>query len=60
MEVWQDNQKVLDRTGITLPFRSAIYNSLEIGISAHSNPDQKCVLFVDDLRCSHSPMLGNV
>ncbi len=54
MEVWQDNKKVLDRTGITLPFRSAIYNSLEVGISAHSNPNQKCVLFVDDLRCSHS------
>ncbi|MCC6511061.1 MAG: hypothetical protein IT423_18310 [Pirellulaceae bacterium] len=52
MEVWQDGQKVLDRTGMTLPFRSAIYNSLEVGISAHSNPKQPCVLYVDDLRCS--------
>ncbi len=56
MEVWQDGQQVLDRTGITLPFRSAIYNSLEVGISAHSNPRQACVLFVDDLRCSASAL----
>jgi hypothetical protein len=55
MEVWQDGQQVLDRTGITLPFRSCIYNSLEVGISAYSNSNQKCVLFVDDLRCSHAP-----
>lgn len=52
MEVWQDGKMVLDRTALTLPFRSAIYNSLEVGISAHSNPDQPCVLFLDDLRCS--------
>ena len=52
MEIWQDGQKVLDRTGMTLPFRSAIYNSLEVGISAHCNPNQPCLLFVDDLRCS--------
>lgn len=56
MEIWQDGQKVLDRTGITLPFRSAIYNSLEVGISAHSNPNHPCVLFVDDLRCSPSAL----
>ncbi len=56
MEVWQDGEKVLDCTGITLPFRSAIYNSLEVGISAHSNSSQACVLFVDDLRCSASAL----
>ena len=52
MEIWQDGVKVLDKAGTTLPFRSAIYNSLEIGISAHGNPEDSCTLFVDDIRCS--------
>jgi len=54
MEIWQDGQKVLDKSGITLPFQSAIYNSLEIGISAHCNPSEPCVLYLDDLRVSAS------
>lgn len=54
MEVWQDGQQVLQASGITLPFRSAIYNSLEIGISAHSDPKHGCVLYVDDVRCAPS------
>lgn len=52
IEVWQDGVQVVEETGVTLPFRSAIYNSLEIGISAHGNPNQSCTLFVDDLRFS--------
>ncbi len=52
MEIWQDGVKVLDEVGTTLPFRSAIYNSLEVGISAHGNSKESCTLFVDDLRCS--------
>jgi hypothetical protein len=56
MEIWQDGQKVLDRNGMTLPFQSAIYNSLEVGISAHSNPSHPCVLFIDDLHCSSSAL----
>ena len=52
VEVWQDDVKVLDKSGPTLPFRSAIYNSLEIGISAHGNPKDSCTLYVDDVRLS--------
>lgn len=54
IEVWQDGQQVLDCSGITLPFRSAIYNSLEIGISAHSDPAGPSVVYVDDVRCADS------
>lgn len=52
IEIWQDGVKVLDKAGTTLPFRSAIYNSLEIGISAHGNPNESCTLYVDDVRLS--------
>lgn len=52
IELWQDDQKVLETSGPTLPFRSAIYNSLEVGISAHSTDVGDSVLFVDDLRIS--------
>ncbi len=54
MEIWQDGQKVLDTLGVTLPFRSAIYNSLEVCISAHCNSAEQSVLYVDDLRISAS------
>jgi hypothetical protein len=56
IEIWQDNVKVLDTRGMTLPFRSAIYNSLEIGISAHSFGDKDCTLYVDDVRISPTPL----
>jgi hypothetical protein len=56
IEIWQDNVKVIDTRGTTLPFRSAIYNSLEIGISAHSFGDEDCTLFVDDVRISPTPL----
>ena len=52
IEIWQDEKLVLSCTGQTLPFRSAIYNSLEIGISAHSDSTGPCVLYVDDVRMS--------
>lgn len=55
IQIWQDDVKVIDTTGTTLPFRSAIYNSLEIGISAHSFGDKDCTLFVDDVRISPTP-----
>lgn len=57
MEVWQDGQMVLSCSGMTLPFRSAIYNSLEIGISAHGNSASSSTLYVDDVRCSASRFL---
>lgn len=54
IEIWQDEQQVLHARGPTLPFKSAIYNSLEVGISAHSTDRNRCVLFVDNVRVSGS------
>lgn len=50
VEIWQDGIKVVDGRGATLPFSTAIYNSLEIGISAHSFGSQASTLYVDDVR----------
>ena len=58
VEIWQDGKKVVDAAGTTLPFRSAIYNSLEIGISAHSFGSQASTLYVDDIQISDS-VIGN-
>ena len=49
VQIWQDDQLVVDGRGPTLPFRGAVYDSLEIGISAHSFGDQTATLFVDDV-----------
>lgn len=52
IEIWQNEKLVLSCPGQTLPFRSAIYNSLEIGITAHSESTGECLLYVDDVRMS--------
>jgi len=49
VQVWQDDQLVVDQRGPTLPFRGAVYDSLEVGISAHSFGDQTATLYVDDV-----------
>ncbi len=49
VQIWQDDQLVVDGRGPTLPFKGAVYDSLEVGISAHSFGDQTATLFVDDL-----------
>ncbi len=57
VQVWQDEQLVVDSRGPTLPFRGAVYDSLEVGISAHSFGDQPATLFVDDVRATTQPLL---
>lgn len=39
IEVWQDGQLVLSDIGQTLPLSDTVYDSLEIGISAHDNSE---------------------
>ncbi len=56
VEVWQEDAKIVNEKGTTLPFRSAIYSSLEVGISAHSFGDRPCTLYVDDVRVSDAPL----
>lgn len=55
VEVWQDDQKIIDTAGSTLPFPEAIYNSLEVGASAYSETEGKSVVYVDDIRVSDHP-----
>jgi hypothetical protein len=52
IEVWQDDVKIVETKGDTLPFPSAIYNSLEIGASAYSELSGVSVVYVDDIRVS--------
>ncbi len=49
IQLWQDGVKLIDEHGQTLPLANAIYDSLEIGISAHSFGPDAATLFVDDI-----------
>ena len=55
VKIWQDNKLIVDASGVTLPLRSAIYSSLEIGISAHSYGSKQSKLWVDDMQVSDKP-----
>ena len=57
VQVWQDEKLVVDSHGPTLPFRGIMYDSLEVGISAHSFGDQPATLFVDDVRITTEPLM---
>lgn len=56
VQLWQDGALLVDAAGPTLPFRTAIYNSLEVGISAHSFGDKAATLFVDDIQLTTRPL----
>ncbi len=55
IEIYQDGKRVLNSRGPTLPFATAIYNSLEVGISAYSEEQGTSVIYIDDLRVSTAP-----
>jgi hypothetical protein len=56
VQLWQGGALLVDAAGQTLPFRTAIYNSLEVGISAHSFGDKPATLYVDDLIVTTKPL----
>ena len=56
IELWQDGLKIVDARGQTLPQAHTIYNSLEVGISAHSESKGTATLYVDDIRISAQPI----
>jgi hypothetical protein len=56
IQVWQDETLVIDEHGPTLGFAGLLYNSLEVGISAHSFGDQTSELFVDDVLVTTTPL----
>jgi len=55
IEVWQDDQKIIDTRGRTLVLASAIYNSLEVGITAYNEQGRPATLHVDDVSISTEP-----
>ncbi|MCX7824817.1 MAG: polysaccharide lyase [Verrucomicrobiae bacterium] len=55
-ELWQDGVKIVDARGQTLPLAHTIYNSLEIGITAHNDRDKPATLYVDDVAISDKPL----
>lgn len=52
IQLFQDHTLIIDRRGQTLPFRDAVYDSLEVGLSAHSSGSGSAVLYLDDLNIS--------
>lgn len=53
VRVWQDGRKIIDATGQTLPFAQAVYNSLEVGITATQHD---ATVFVDAVEVSGEPL----
>jgi len=56
IEVWQDERKIIDTRGRTLVLANAIYNSLEVGITAYNEQGRAATLYVDDVEISTAPL----
>ena len=56
VQLWQNEERVLDERGQTLPFAEAVYDDLEIGLSAHSESDSEAIVYVDDVVISDMPV----
>jgi len=56
LEVWQDDTKVLDARGRTLPTASSVYNRLQIGLTANGNRQSTNTLYIDDIVISNRPL----
>lgn len=54
--VRQDRQLVIDARGASLPFPSAILDSLEIGISAHADTKETVTLDIDEIKLTQTPL----
>lgn len=55
IEVWQDDRKIIDTRGRTLVMATAIYNSLEVGITAYNEQNRQAKLHVDDASIAAEP-----
>jgi len=55
IQVWQDDRKIIDTLGRTLVLAGAIYNSLEVGITAYNEQGRPATLRVDDVEISMEP-----
>ncbi|MBB5033492.1 heparin lyase I family protein [Prosthecobacter vanneervenii] len=53
MEIWQDDTKVIDARGQTLPTAKVVYDRLEVGITANGSTEHEHMLYVDDVTISN-------
>ena len=49
LQVWQNENQVLDATGITLPRADAVYSQMQVGITANGSESVGNELFLDDV-----------
>jgi hypothetical protein len=56
VQLWQDDMMLIDQQGQTLPLAGAVYDSLEIGISAHSYGPGPATVYLDDVVISDKPL----
>lgn len=56
VQLFQNGAPIIDRRGQTLPFAEAVYDNLEVGLSAYSSGPQTAVVYVDDLTISAEPL----
>lgn len=56
LQVWQDDKEVLNARGQTLPTAKAIYNRLQVGITANGNTTHARTLYLDDVVLSNRPL----
>jgi hypothetical protein len=56
VELCQDGVKLIGATDPTLPLAGAIFDDLEVGISAQSFGPKTATLYVDDVAISAAPI----
>jgi hypothetical protein len=56
IQLWQDNNLVIDTTGKNLPFNDAIYNFFNVGICNMKGNAPTSTVYVDNVRVSDKPL----
>lgn len=56
IQLLQDGRLIIDRQGQTLPFAEAVYDNLQVGLSAYTGGPEPAILYVDDLAISAEPL----
>ncbi|WP_161634430.1 heparin lyase I family protein [Aquimarina pacifica] len=52
IKVWQDNNLIINSTGINLPTSNSIQNVIELGITA---TNEACILYLDNIKIADAP-----
>jgi hypothetical protein len=56
IQLWQDGQLVIDTHGANLPFKEAIYNSINVGITNMMQGAQPATFYLDDVQISNTAL----